>query len=94
MLDESIRTAILVLREQSHSIRAIAQAVKVSRDTVQRVLAAGSPAAPDIPRPEKAEAHQEEILELLPSCKGNLIRVHEKLVDRGAVLASSSQHGS
>ena len=67
MLDESIRSAILVLREQSHSIRAIARAVKVSRDTVQRVLAAGSLATPDLPRPEKAEAHQDEILELLPA---------------------------
>ena len=93
MLDESIRSAILVLREQSHSIRAIARAVKVSRDTVQRVLAAGSPAIPDLPRPEKAEAHQEEILELLPACKGNLIRVHEKLVDRGAVLSYQALTG-
>lgn len=93
MLDETIRTAILVLREQNHSIRAIAKAVKVSRDTVQRVLAAGSPAAPDLLRPEKAEAHQEEILELLPACKGNLIRVHEKLVDRGAALSYQALTG-
>jgi transposase len=93
MLEESIRSAILVLRGQDHSIRAIARAVKISRDTVQRVLAAGSPAIPDLPRPEKAEAHQEEILELLPACKGNLIRVHEKLVDRGAALSYQALTG-
>ena len=93
MLDESTRSAILVLGEKNHSIRAIARAVKVSRDTVQRVLKAGSQAGPDIPRPEKAEAHQEEILELLPACKGNLIRVHEKLLDRGAVLSYQALTG-
>jgi transposase len=93
MLDQSIRGAILVLGEQRHSIRAIARAVKVSRDTVTRVLAAGSPVVPELPRPEKAEIHQEEILELLPACKGNLIRVHEKLLDRGAVLSYQALTG-
>jgi transposase len=93
MLDASIRSAILVLRLQDHSIRAIARAVKVSRDTVQRVLAVGSPAAPEMARPEKAEAHQEEILDLLPACKGNLIRVHEKLMDRGATLSYQALTG-
>ena len=93
MLDQSIRSAILVLRQQRHSIRAIARAVGVSRDTVNRVLAVGSPAVPEFLRPEKAEAHQEEILALLPACKGNLIRVHEKLLDRGAVLSYQALTG-
>ena len=43
--------------------------------------------------PEKAEAHREEILELLPACKGNLIRVHEKLLDRGAALSYQALTG-
>ena len=87
MLDQPMRSAILLLREQGHSIRAIARVLKVSRDTVRLVLHIGSPEVPDIARPEKAEAHKQEILELLPACKGNLIRVHEKLLDRGAGLS-------
>lgn len=93
MLDESKRTTILVLRAQRHSIRAIARAVKVSRDTVKRVLAAGVPTIPENQRPEKAEAHQEEILELLPACKGNLVRVHEVLLERGAELSYQALTG-
>jgi|GEM_PF-3078550 len=93
MLDQSIRSAILVLHQQRHSIRAIARAVGVSRNTVNRVLAAGSPAVPEFLRPEKAEVHREEILELLPACKGNLVRVHEKLLDRGAVLSYQALTG-
>ena len=93
MLDQSMRSAILLLRKQGHSIRAIARVIKVSRDTVNRVLEAGSPEVPDYPRPEKAEVHQEEILELLPACKGNLIRVHEKLLDSGAALSYQALTG-
>jgi transposase len=93
MLDQSIRGAILVLAEQGHSIRAIARAVRVARDTVKRVLAAGTPTVPEVPRLEKAKVHQDEILDLLPACKGNLIRVHEKLLDRGAVLSYQALTG-
>ena len=93
MLEESKRSAILVLHQEGHSIRGIARAVRVSRDSVQRVLAAGAPAIPDFPRTEKAEVHEAEILELLPSCKGNLIRVHEKLLDRGATLSYQALTG-
>lgn len=93
MLDESKRTAILVLREQGHTIRAIARAVKASRDTVGRVLAAGAPAIPENQRPEKAEAHRAEILELFPACKGNLVRVHEILRERGADLSYQALTG-
>jgi transposase len=93
MLDESKRTTILVLREQGHSIRAVARAVRVSRDTVQRVLAAGAAAIPDCERFEKAEAHREEILELFPACKGNLVRVHEILRERGAELSYQALTG-
>jgi hypothetical protein len=52
------RTTILVLRQQGRSIRAIARAVKVSRDTVDRGLAAVAPAIPENRRLVKARAHQ------------------------------------
>jgi hypothetical protein len=38
-------------------------------------------------RPEKAEPHRQEILELYADCKGNLVRVHEDLVAAGADLS-------
>jgi hypothetical protein len=42
---------------------------------------------PEIQRAEKAEPYREQILELLNSCKGNLVRVHEELTASGAVLS-------
>ena len=93
MLDQGNRTAILLLRRQGHSIRAIAKALHVCRDTVREVLRAGNPEVPECPRPEKAEAHREEILELLPKCKGNLVRVHERLLDQGAALSYQALTG-
>lgn len=38
-------------------------------------------------RAEKGEEHREEVLELLSSCRGNLVRVHEELRERGATLS-------
>jgi transposase len=36
---------------------------------------------------EKAEPYREQILDLLTSCKGNLVRVHEELQTAGATLS-------
>ena len=38
-------------------------------------------------RTEKGEQHRDEILALHASCKGNLVRVHELLVEQGATLS-------
>jgi hypothetical protein len=38
-------------------------------------------------RPEKAEPYRQQILELMHSCKGNLVRVHEELTAGGAELS-------
>ena len=83
MLDQSVRSAILLLKDQGKAIRAIARILELSRVTVRRVLEAGTAEIPEFDRVEKGEAHKEEILELLKPCKGNLVRVHEKLVDAG-----------
>jgi hypothetical protein len=42
---------------------------------------------PALVRSEKAEPHRPQILELLASCKGNLVRVHEELMAGGAKLS-------
>jgi transposase len=42
---------------------------------------------PRIERPELGDAYHSEIAELYADCKGNLVRVHEKLRDGGATLS-------
>ncbi len=87
MLDQSTRAAILKLRQQGHSIRGIARAMKLSRGAVRAVLRSASEAVPTIVRQEKATPYRDEILELYQRCEGNLVRVHEELVASGAQLS-------
>jgi transposase len=87
MLDQSTRTAILKLAEQGHGIRAIARAVGSSRTAVRKVLRSQSALVPRLVRAQKAEPHELEIRELYATCKGNLVRVHEELALRGALLS-------
>jgi hypothetical protein len=84
MLDQAKRSAILLLKDQGHAIRAIARILKVSRSKVRQILEAGSAEIPEFVRVSKVEAHREEIIAQLKDCKGNLRRIHEKLVDAGA----------
>jgi hypothetical protein len=42
---------------------------------------------PELNRPEKAEPYRQQILELIHTSKGNLVRVHEELVAGGAELS-------
>lgn len=87
MLSQSQRSAILELHVQGLSKREIARALKLSRQSVRRVLHSNSPALPVLVRPEKAEPYRIQILELLASHKGNLVRVHEELINRGAQVS-------
>jgi transposase len=87
MLSQSQRTAILELHDQGVSTREIARVLNVSRLSVRKVLRSKSSAVPVLVRPEKAEAYRIQILELLASHKGNLVRVHEELVSRGAEVS-------
>src|SRR5580692_9882728 len=87
MLSQAQRTAILELSAKGVSKREIAQVMRLSRPTVRKVLRENSSNVPEIQRAEKAEPYREQILELLTSCKGNLVRVHEELVAGGAVLS-------
>jgi hypothetical protein len=54
------------------------------------VLAARTADVPEIARAEKAEPYREQLLELMPRCKNNLVCVHQELVAAGAKL---STHG-
>lgn len=87
MLDQKQRAAILALHEQKHGVRAIARALKVSRGAVREVIKSGSERVPSIVREQAAEVWREEILAQYALCRGNLVRVHEELVNKGASLS-------
>jgi hypothetical protein len=67
--------------------REIARVLKLSRLSVRKVLRSNSTNVPEIQRAEKAEPYRQQILDLLVSCKGNLVRVHEELTAGGAALS-------
>jgi len=90
VLSQSQRTTILELRAQGVSKREIARVLNISRLSVRKVLRANSAAVPTLSRPEKAEPYRQQILELLDSCKGNLVRVQEELAVSGAHLSYST----
>ena len=87
MLSQAQRATILELHGQGVGKREIARLLKVSRQSVRQVLQANSSAVPKIERAEKATPFRQQILELLPQCKGNLVRVHEELAAAGAAFS-------
>ena len=84
MLDEETRAAILKLRERGHGIRPIARTLRISRQSVRDVVEEGTVKVPATARAEAPDPFRDEILAQHASCKGNLVRVHEELVARGA----------
>jgi len=87
MLTKAQRTAILELHALKVATREIARTMKISRKSVRRVLQSNSTEVPAIERSEKAEPFRQQILELLPANKGNLVRVHEELQAAGADIS-------
>src|SRR5664279_4052238 len=87
MLSQAQRTAILELSAKGVSKREIAHVLQMSRLSVRKVLRSNSTNIPEIQRAEKAEPYRQQILDLLNSCKGNLVRVHEELTAGGAALS-------
>ena len=75
MLSQAQRTAILELSAKRVPKREIARVLKISRLSVRRVLRLNSAAVPEIHRAQKAEPYRQQILDLLNTCKGNLVRV-------------------
>lgn len=90
MLDEEMRSTILLLRGKDLSIRAIARTCKVSRHSVRAVILSGSKDVPAPPRQEKAGAWEDAIRELHRVYKGNLQLVYEELLARGAAFSYSA----
>ena len=76
MLSQSQRATILELHAKGTNKREIARLLHLSRHSVRKVLQANSSTVPKIEREEKAAPYRHQILELLETCKGNLVRVH------------------
>ncbi len=87
MLDQSTRRTILELHARGVGMRRIAKLLGVSRGAVRDVIRRDSSDVPPIPRAEKAEPYRDAVLELYTTCEGNLVRVHEELVVKGAGLS-------
>jgi transposase len=87
MLSQSLRTAILELRNKGHSVRAIADALGVSRPAVDSVLESGTAEVARLVRDELCAPWRDEILAQYAACKGNLVRVHEEIKKQGAKLS-------
>ena len=84
MLSQAQRTVILELHAKGVGKREIARVLGVSRLSVRKVLRSNTTQAPELHRPEKAQAYRQRILELYEKCEGNLVRVHEDLAAEGA----------
>src|ERR1022692_4654408 len=100
MLSQAQRTTILELQARGVSKREIARVLGISRVAVRKVLRSNSTTVPELQRPEKAEPHRQQILELFDQCEGNLVRVHEELMAGGgaelsyaALTAFCRRHG-
>ena len=87
MLSQAQRTAILEMNSQRVSIREMARLLHLSRQVIRQVLRSNSTLVPEIHRAEKAEPYRQQVLDLLSTCKGNLVRVHEELTAGGASLS-------
>ncbi|MDT8435068.1 MAG: helix-turn-helix domain-containing protein [Anaerosomatales bacterium] len=90
MLDIDDRIAILRLARGKYGTRRIAQALKVSRNTVRNVIKSGEANVNGLARSELATEHIVLIRELWGRCEGNLVRVHEELLDAKIELAYST----
>lgn len=82
MLDIDTRIAVFELKKKEMGTRAIAQALKVSRNAVKRTLELGEPVVPERSKPHVLEAHLDLIRDLHTACRGNAVRVLEELAQR------------
>ena len=90
MIAEELRQAIRVLKDQGRPLREISRALKVSRNTVRRVLRERAP-----PQAPATDPRIQIIDELLPDlyrdCKGNAVRIGEVLKEaHGIAIAYST----
>lgn len=83
MLNQYQRTAILELSKQGHGARAIARTLNLSRNAVRDVLRNGLVEVPPLERVELLSGALDLVRTLYDDCRGNLVRVGEKLAEQG-----------
>lgn len=93
MLDLDTRRAVLLLRARGHGIKRIARDLKVSKNSVRRVLESGRAEVPRLEREAQASEHIDTIRRLHGECEGNLVRVHEELAKDGVEIGYSTLTG-
>ena len=84
MITPACRQLILEMAEKDAGIRNIARTLKVSRNTVRKVLAKGG--TPGQTKESQYEQHIPVIKDLFRECQGNIVRVQEELESRHAVI--------
>lgn len=90
MLDKEIRTAILALHQKGHSRREVAQSLGVSRNSVRAVIRSGMRDPILAERASRLDGRLEDIRRLYAECKGNMVRVQDKLKKIGCEASYST----
>ena len=83
MISYEIRQAILTLKAQGRPLREIARILKVSRNTVRRVLREPEPTSSPVSAGHAATI--ERLPEIYRRCKGNAVRIQEILAQEHAI---------
>jgi transposase len=90
MLDLYTRTAILRLSKEGHGARTIARTLRLSRNAVRDVIREGGVDVPTMEREQRLGESLDLVRSLHDECKGNLVRVMEKLAEHGVVVGYST----
>lgn len=90
MLDLYTRTAILRLSKEGHGSIKIAKTLGLSRNAVRKVIRSGQAEVPGLEREEILTESLERVRALYEECRGNLVRVSEKLADAGIQVGYST----
>ncbi len=90
MLDQETRTTIMKLRAEGQGVLPISKVLKLSPNTVRKVLEEGTAEVPGFARVSCAEPHRERIIALHERCEGNLVRVQEELLSDGISIPYST----
>lgn len=90
MLDLYTRTAILRMSKEGHGSIKIARTLSLSRNAVRKVIRSGQADVPVLERDELLTGSLELVRALYDDCRGNLVRVGEKLADLGIVVGYST----
>ena len=87
MIALEIRQSVRTLQAQGHSVREISRLLRLSRNTVRRVLRATTQPAPTAPCPPQTLAQLQSAFE---RARGNVARVQQLLADEHALNVSYS----